>query len=100
MPRSEDRGTIAGLANIAGLNVAFSSEVGTGSREENASKIDLRVSGGRCGRRMKLQRKTVHAVAQAGRLRAVVEHVAEMAAATAAMDLGAPHAQGAVVGLA
>src|ERR1700759_26022 len=51
-------------------------------------------------RRMKHQRKTVHAVAQAGRLRSVVENVAEMAAAAAAMDLGAQHAEGAVFRLA
>jgi hypothetical protein len=67
MPRSGDRGTIAGLANIAGRTWRFrakhalgldpwvgagsreeraknkdsvSSEVDTGSREENASKIE------------------------------------------------------------
>ena len=44
--------------------------------------------------------KTVDAVAQAGRLRPVVEDVAEMAAAAAAMHFGAQHAEGAVLGLA
>src|SRR5262245_65983085 len=39
----------------------------------------------------------VHAVALAGTERAVVEHVAEMAAATPAMHLGAQHEQRAVV---
>src|SRR5262249_14129085 len=49
-------------------------------------------------RRMEDQRKTVHAIAQAGRLRAVVEDVAEVAAAAAAMHFGAGHAEGAVLG--
>src|SRR5512141_645596 len=49
---------------------------------------------------MKHQRKTVHAVAQAGRLRPIVEDVAEMAAAAAAVDLGPQHAEGTVLGLA
>src|SRR3954454_20479493 len=48
----------------------------------------------------KHQREPVDAVAQTRRLRAVVEEVAEMAAATAAMHLGAQHAEGAVLGLA
>src|SRR3954447_12942725 len=51
-------------------------------------------------RRVEYQRKAVHAVAQAGRLRAVVEDVAEMAAAAATVDFGAQHAEGAVLGLA
>src|SRR6202166_1921722 len=49
---------------------------------------------------MKHQRKSVHAIAQAGRLWPVVEDVAEMAAAAAAMDLGPQHAEGAVLSLA
>src|SRR5579862_1562477 len=49
---------------------------------------------------MKHQREAVHAVAQSGRLRAVIEDVAEMAAATAAMNFGAQHAEGAVLRLA
>src|ERR1700738_4956845 len=53
----------------------------------------------RCGR-MEHQRKTVHAVAQAGRLRTIVEDVAEMAAAATAVNFGAQHAEGAVLGLA
>src|SRR5581483_4976483 len=51
-------------------------------------------------RRMKHQRETVHAIAQAGRLGAVIEDVAEMAAAAAAVDLGSEHAEGAILGLA
>jgi hypothetical protein len=35
-PGPKDRGTIAGRATIAERNGAFSSDVGTGSREENA----------------------------------------------------------------
>src|SRR6266481_8266209 len=46
------------------------------------------------------QRKAVHAVAQAGRLRSVVENVTEMAAAAAAMNFGPQHPQGPVFGLA
>src|SRR5580692_1669602 len=49
---------------------------------------------------MKYQRKAVHAVAQAGRLRPVVEDVTEMAAAAAAMNFGPQHPEGAVFGLA
>src|SRR6202048_771070 len=59
-----------------------------------------RTSGRPRRRRMEHQRKTVHAVAQAGRLRAVVEDVAEMAAAATAVNFGAQHAEGAVLGLA
>src|SRR5580693_5967838 len=77
MPRSKDRGTIAGRATIAGQTS------GRGRRS-----------------RMEHQRKTVHAVAQAGRLRAIVEDVAEMAAAATAVNFGAQHAEGAVLGLA
>src|SRR4051812_22015612 len=49
---------------------------------------------------MKYQRKTVHAVAQAGRLRPIIEEVTEMAAAAAAVDFGTQHPKGAVFGLA
>ena len=49
---------------------------------------------------MELQRVAVHAIAQASRLRTVVEDVAEMSAAAATMDLGAQHAEGAVLGRA
>src|SRR6267143_4590618 len=49
---------------------------------------------------MKDQRKAVHAVAQAGRLRPIVENVTEMAAAAAAVDFGPQHPEGAVFGLA
>src|ERR1700722_8625728 len=49
---------------------------------------------------MKDQRKAVHAVAQAGRFRPVVEDMAEMAAAAATMNLGPQHSEGTVFGLA
>src|ERR1700686_5785476 len=79
-PGPKDRGTIAGRATIAGRKPLGSA--------------------GRRRRRMKHQRKTVHAVAQAGRLRPVVEDVTEMAAATAAVNFGARHPEGPVFGLA
>src|SRR6202043_1987748 len=50
--------------------------------------------------RVERQGKTVHAVAQPGRFRTVVEHVAEMAAATPAVDLGAGHAEGGILAFA
>src|SRR6476620_1620369 len=55
-------------------------------------------NGRKCPRlgRDEFQRHAVDAVAQAGRRRAVVEHVAEMTAAAAAMNLVAHHAEGAV----
>src|SRR5476649_674698 len=49
---------------------------------------------------MKQQREAVHAVAQAGRLRPVVEDVTEVAAAATAMNFGPQHSKGAVFGLA
>src|SRR2546430_13240687 len=49
---------------------------------------------------MEHEAKAVDAIAQAGRLRSVVEDMAEMAAAAAAMHLSACHAEGAVLGLA
>src|SRR3981081_4055455 len=79
MPRSEDRGTIAGRATIAGRK---------------------RRSGRRRGGRMKHQRKAVHAVAQPGRLRPIVEDVTEMAAAGAEVNFGPQHPEGPVFGLA
>src|ERR1017187_2429707 len=79
MPRSEDRGTIAGRATIAGRKWR---------------------SGRRRRGRMKYQRKAVHAVAQAGWLWPIVEDVTEMAAASAAMNFGPQHPKGAVFGLA
>src|ERR1700743_482349 len=51
---------------------------------------------GRRGR-MKHHRKAVHTAAQAGRLRPIVEHVAEMTAATTTVDFGPDHAEGAVL---
>src|ERR1700751_179998 len=85
MPRSDDRGTIAGRATIAGRDRGLSAPEGSA----------------RLGpRRVEHQGKTVHAVAQARRLRTVVEDGAEMAAAAAAMNLGAAYAEGAVLGRA
>src|SRR5256885_4043468 len=52
------------------------------------------------GRRFEDKAKPVDAIAQAGGLRAVVEDVAEMAAAAAAMHLDPRHAVGAVLGAA
>ena len=48
--------------------------------------------------RLELQGDAVHAVAQAGRLRAILENVAEVAAATGAVDLGAGLEEAAVRG--
>src|SRR6516164_339274 len=45
---------------------------------------------------MKVKRRPIHAIAQPGGLRAIVENVAEMAAAAAAMHLGAGHEEAAV----
>src|ERR1700691_6047077 len=80
MPRSMDRGTIAERATIAG-------RIQSGSARRRRG-------------RMKLQGKAVHAVAQAGRLRPIVENVTEMAAAAAAVNFGPQHPEGAVFGLA
>src|ERR1700743_2270431 len=80
-PRSKDRGTFAGRATIAESKVPLNRK--------------LLLARGRL-RRVELQRETIHAVAQTGWLRAVVEHVAEMAAAAAAMNFAAHHAEGAI----
>src|SRR5260370_12729401 len=72
-PRSEDRGTIAGRATIAGRSI--------------------QESGRRCGSRTDYQRKTVNAVAQAGRLQPVVEDMTEKAAAASEVNFGARHAE-------
>src|SRR6266851_8436943 len=45
---------------------------------------------------MEQQRKAVHAIAQTGRLRTIIEHVTEMTATTAAVHFVAQHAEGAV----
>src|SRR5467141_4794409 len=47
---------------------------------------------------MEDQRKAVHAVAQAGRLRPIVKDMTEMAAAAAAVNFGPQHPKGAVFG--
>src|SRR5271163_2802005 len=78
MPRSDDRGRIAGRATIAGRNLLARRRRG----------------------RMKYQRVAVHAVAQSGRLRPVIEDVAEVTATAAAVDFGPQHAEGPVFGLA
>src|SRR5688500_2127448 len=49
---------------------------------------------------MKHHAKAVDAVAQAGRLRSVVENMTEMSAAATAMHFGPQHPEGAVFGLA
>jgi hypothetical protein len=45
---------------------------------------------------MKIQRDTIHAIAQAGRLWAIWKDMAKMSATTAAMDRRARHAEGIV----
>src|ERR1700675_4278316 len=59
-----------------------------------------RRSGRRGGCRMEYQGKAIHAVAQAGRLRPIVEDVTEMATAAAAVNFGPQHPKGPVFGLA
>src|SRR6478609_1078355 len=56
-------------------------------------RFSLRNGSASGGAGREIHRDAVHAVAQAGRLRAVVEDVAEMAAATAAMHFGAHGAE-------
>src|ERR1700722_685369 len=80
MPRSFDRGTIAERATIAG-------------------RIRSRSARRRRGR-MKLQRESVHAVAQAGRLRPIVENVTEVTTAAAAVNFGPQYPEGAIFMLA
>src|SRR5262245_11131239 len=55
----------------------------------------LRLSGRSAG--LEGHRHTVHAIAQARRLWAVVENVAEMAAAAVAVHRGADHAEGPIL---
>src|SRR5262249_54348926 len=61
------------------------------ARADRAGRGHLTQSSGRPARRSRgeFERDAVHAVALAGRLRAVVEDVAEMSAAAAAVHLGA-----------
>src|SRR6266853_1169007 len=59
-----------------------------------------RRSGRRGGCRMEYQGKAIHAVAQAGRLRPIVEDVTEMAAAAAAVNFGPQYPESPVFGLA
>jgi len=47
---------------------------------------------------MENQREAIHAIAQAGRLRSIVENVPKMTTAAVAMHLGADHAEGAILG--
>src|SRR5712692_9304081 len=63
----------------------------TGWRFEEKSSRSSRRGG------LELQRNAVHAIALAGRRRAVAEHVAEMAAATPAMHLLARDDQAEIV---
>ncbi len=86
MPRSDDRGTMPGRQQLPGRCGLLAAPVGPHVAERR--------------RRVEDQAKAVDAVAQSGRLRAVVEDVAEMSAAAAAMHLGADHAVGAILGLA
>src|ERR1700759_1260621 len=79
-PRSNDRGTIAGRATIAGRNGTF---------QPAESSARLRAC---C---VENEGKSVHAVAQARGLWTVVEDVAEMTTAAAAMHFGADHPEGA-----
>src|SRR2546423_10076647 len=90
MPRSDDRGTIAGRATIAGRE-AFPRKTRQDKKEP---------SGRRWRGRMEYQGVAVHAVAQPGRLRPVVEDVPEVAAAAAAVNFGPQHAEGPVLGFA
>src|SRR5438477_12981294 len=83
MPRSGDRGTFAGQATIAGKNPWLAPP-----------------SGSRGGGRVEHQSDAVHAVTKTRRLRPIVEDVTEMAATAAAMNLGAQHAEDAVLRLA
>ena len=64
----------------------------TSARSRGASAFDRSVL-----LRLEIHRHAVDAVAQAGRRRAVGKHVTEMAAAAAAMHLGADHAVAAVL---
>src|SRR2546423_1773028 len=57
-------------------------------------RLTLRRSARR--RRRELKRHAIHAIAQTGRLRAILEHVPKMSAAAAAMRLGAGHEEGPV----
>src|SRR6478735_5819823 len=75
---------------------------GTGAQLPGGQQLPgrKRRSGRRWRGRMEDQCKTVHAVAQAGRLRSIVENVTEMAAAAAAVDFGPRHPKGEVFSLA
>ena len=75
----------------------------SGSRPSSASSATpRRASAGSCASSpsrsggAELQRQPVHAIAKAGRLRPVVEDVAEVPAAARAQDFGALHQQAAV----
>src|SRR5437763_15334513 len=90
MPRSDDRGTIAGRATIAGRE-AFPRKTRQDKKEP---------SGRRWRGRMEYQGVAVHAVAQSGPLRPVVENVAEVASVAAAGNFGPQHAEAPVIGFA
>src|SRR5437016_263121 len=71
-----------------------------GPKLPGRATIAGRRSGCRGGRRLEDEAKTVDAIAQACGLRAVVEDMAEMAAAAAAMHFDPRDAVGAVLGAA
>src|SRR5687768_7194079 len=70
----------------------------TPNRSEMTTSFFMRASLPLRLRRRKVQGDAVDAVAQAGRRRAVGEHVAEVSAAAAAVHLGPHHAVGAIHG--
>ena len=74
-----------------GQDREHAAEVGKDDEQHGAFSSRSGVRGRIRRRRVEGEREAVHAVAQAGRLRAVVEHVAEMAAAAAAVHFGADH---------
>src|SRR6185312_5316137 len=89
-------GTKSGLALQAASHVyssVFSTAYRwrTGATAGRMRRLPAKISGSaRSGRAvgLKRQRHAIHAVAQPGRRRAVLEYVPEMAAAAAAMHLG------------
>src|SRR5262245_29487264 len=65
--------------------------VSTPPKNASASRTIATTSG-----RNELQRKTVHAVSQTRRFRPVLEHVAQMTAATPTVHCGAHHPEGSI----
>src|SRR4051812_23126891 len=84
----------SGARPAPGWNMSYFNSLSTATALSRPGRIGrcgkiCRELGGAGGRGLERQRDAVHAVAKACRLRAVIEDVAEMAAATAAMHLGA-----------